>query len=79
MNKCDPGVCGCGSTPNDDADNDGDGFLNCVDQCAGADDAVFAPGCKTAIPTVSAWGLVILALLLLAAGKVYFGRRNATA
>jgi hypothetical protein len=79
VNKCAPGVCGCGSSHDDGKDNDGDGFLNCVDQCAGADDAVFAPGCKGAIPTVSEWGLVILALLLLAAGKVYFGRRSATA
>ncbi|MEK6797757.1 MAG: IPTL-CTERM sorting domain-containing protein [Planctomycetota bacterium] len=29
-----------------------------------------------AIPTVSEWGLVVLALLLLAGGKVYFGRRQ---
>ena len=78
-NKITPGVCGCNSTPQDDADDDGDGFLNCVDQCAGADDAVFAPGCVGAIPTVSEWGLVVMALLLLVAGKVYFGRRSATA
>ncbi len=77
--KCDPGICGCNAAPGDRDDNDGDGYLNCVDQCPGADDAVFAPGCKGAIPTVSEWGLVILALLLLAAGKVYFGRRKATA
>lgn len=32
-----------------------------------------------AIPTVSTWGLLILALLLLVAGKVYFGRRRARA
>jgi len=41
------------------------------------DDAVFAPECVGQIPTVSEWGLVILALLLLVAGKVYFGRRTA--
>lgn len=29
-----------------------------------------------AIPTVSAWGLVVVTLLLLTAGKIYFGRRN---
>lgn len=28
------------------------------------------------VPTVSSWGLAILTLLLLAAGKVYFGRRR---
>jgi hypothetical protein len=30
----------------------------------------------TPIPTVSEWGLVIMALLLLVGGKVYFGRRQ---
>jgi hypothetical protein len=76
-NKCAPGVCGCGVP--DVGDDDGDGFLNCVDECAGVDDAVFAPGCVGAIPTVSEWGIAVLALLLLAAGKVYFGRRTAVA
>ena len=36
---------------------------------------VCAPACNGAIPTVSQWGLLILALTLLVAGKVYFGRR----
>ena len=31
------------------------------------------------IPTVSEWGLVLMALLLLAGAKVYFGRRSAIA
>lgn len=66
--------CGCDSTPYDNEDDDGDGFENCFDTCAGVDDAEFGP-CDEAIPTVSEWGLVILALLLLAAGKVYFSRR----
>ena len=44
-----------------------------VDLCPGVDDAVFAPDCREAIPTVSAWGLVILALLLFTAGKIYLG------
>jgi len=36
--------------------------------------------CKPApIPTVSEWGMVALALLLLIGAKVYFGRRQATA
>ena len=74
----DPGACvldpycGC---PADPYDWDGDGWPNCEDQCPGIDDKIFAPGCKDAIPTVSEWGLMILALLLLVAGKVYFGRR----
>lgn len=66
--------CGCDSTSYDNLDDDGDGFPNCDDTCAGVDDAVFGP-CDEPIPTVSEWGLVVLALLLLAAGKVYFGRR----
>ena len=73
-----PGVCGCGY---EDVDTDGDGYEDCIDCAPGVDDDVYCPGCEwpdcgTAIPTVSEWGLVILALLLLAAGKVYFGRRQ---
>ena len=71
--KCAPGICGCDRL--DEGDADGDGVLDCVDECPGVNDAIFAPGCQGAIPTVSEWGLVILALLLLVAGKVYFGRR----
>jgi len=55
-------------------DVDGDGVVNCTDQCPGVDDAVFAPECEGAIPTVSAWGLVIMALLLLAGMKIGFTR-----
>ncbi len=33
--------------------------------------------CVQPVPTVSAWGLMILALLLLVTGKVYFGRHRA--
>ncbi|MHC4698369.1 MAG: IPTL-CTERM sorting domain-containing protein [Planctomycetota bacterium] len=42
---------------------------------------MFGPGegratsCVGTIPTVSEWGLAILALFLLVGGKVYFGRR----
>ena len=74
-NKIAPGICGCGVS--DTADGDGDGVPDCIDKCPGVDDAVFAPECVGQIPTVSEWGLVILALLLLVAGKVYFGRRTA--
>lgn len=76
-NKVDPGVCGCGVA--ETGDSDGDGVSDCVDQCPGVDDAVFAPGCQGAIPTVSEWGMVVLALLLLAGAKVYFGRRTVQA
>lgn len=58
-------------------DSDGDGIDDLCDQCPGVDDAVFAPGCVGAIPTTSQWGLVVLAMLLLIGGKLYFGRRTA--
>lgn len=71
--KTDPGICGCGVS--DGADSDGDGVLDCVDLCPGLDDGLFAPGCADAIPTVSEWGVLILALLLLVGAKLYFGNR----
>jgi hypothetical protein len=78
--KC--GECGCDCTIENgcmcgfdiECDTDEDGVPDCVDQCPGANNAVYAPGCEGAIPTMSQWGLVILALLLLAAGKISFGR-----
>ncbi|MHC4695892.1 MAG: right-handed parallel beta-helix repeat-containing protein [Planctomycetota bacterium] len=73
--KVEPGICGCGIP--DVGDDDADGVLDCVDQCPNADDAVFAPGCVDAIPTVSAWGLVVLVLLLLVGHKIHFRRRTA--
>lgn len=33
--------------------------------------------CDVDIPTVSEWGLIIMAVLLLAGAKIYFGRRRA--
>lgn len=74
-NKFDPGICGCGVP--DEGDEDEDGVLDCVDECPGVDDNLFAPGCIGAIPTISEWGLVILGLLLLVGAKVYFGRKPA--
>ncbi len=44
----------------------------CPVGCSGTNDN----DCDTAIPTMGEWGLAILALLLLVAGKVYFGRRD---
>lgn len=76
-NKTQPGICGCGV--DDAADSDGDGVPDCTDECPGADDALFAPECQDAIPTVSEWGLVVLALLLLTAGKLFFGVRRRAA
>ena len=70
--KTQPGVCGCGVP---DTDDDGDSTPDCHDLCPGVDDAIFGPQCANAIPTVSTWGLIVLALLLLTAGKVFFARR----
>jgi len=63
-----PGICGCGV--DDNADADGDTIPDCLDQCPGADDAVFAPECIGAIPTISGWGAIVLCLLLLVGGKL---------
>jgi hypothetical protein len=73
-NKTDPGICGCNL--DDDADSDGDSVADCIDQCPGVNDGIFAPSCVDAIPTVSAWGLAILTMLLLAGAKIHFGRRR---
>ena len=71
-NKDSPGACGCGVA--ETGDSDADGVFDCVDLCPGVDDSGFAPGCAGAIPTMSQWGITCLALLLLVAGKIYFGR-----
>jgi len=52
-------------------DADGDSVDDLCDACPGVDDAIFAPGCAGAIPTVSEWGLAILTLALLTLGKVF--------
>ncbi len=72
--KIEPGICGCGE--DDSLDADGDGVPDCIDQCPGVDDAIFAPECITAIPTVSEWGLVVMTLLLLTGIKIKFGGRR---
>lgn len=68
--KLQPGQCGCGEA---ETDSDNDSIANCNDLCPDIDDTVFAPQCAMAIPTMSAWGLLILTQLLLAAAKVRFG------
>ena len=74
--KVDPGTCGCGVA--DMGDEDGDGVLDCLDQCRGADDAIFAPECAVAIPAMTEWGLVILALLMLTVAKAASYSRRST-
>ncbi len=80
-NKTLPGTCGCGVS---DGDTDGDGVADCNDVCPGGDDTVDNNGNGTpddcdagnTIPTVSTWGMIVMAMLLLTAGKLYFGRRE---
>jgi len=60
----------------DTLDTDGDGVRDCQDVCPGADDAVFAPECTVAIPTTTAWGAVVLTLLLLTIAKLEALRRQ---
>ena len=73
-----------GGTPGPDGANcegdvDADGIVDACDRCPGVDDAVFASECEGAIPTTSQWGVVVLALLLLAGGKIYFNGRRLNA
>ncbi len=84
--KTEPGQCGCGEGPmcgfNVECNEDADGVSDCIDACPFGEwdpemDGI--EGCDDAIPTMSQWGLVVMALLLLVAGKVYFGRRTARA
>ena len=72
-NKIEPGTCGC--VQDGAADSDDDGVPDCEHLCHGADDAVLGD-CTGAIPTVSVWGLLILALLLLVGSKVVFGKQS---
>jgi hypothetical protein len=73
-NKIAPGECGCGTA--ETGEIDGDGVADCNDMCQGIDDAVFAPCEPGTIPTVSERGLLIMTLLLLVVGKVFFGIRS---
>ncbi|MCH8243301.1 MAG: IPTL-CTERM sorting domain-containing protein [Planctomycetes bacterium] len=57
-------------------DEDGDGLVDPCDRCPGINDAIFLPECEGAIPTVSSWGVLVLALLLSVAAKIMFGRRR---
>ncbi len=75
--KVSPGPCGCG-TP--DTDTDLDTIPDCNDRCPGEDDlldenANGQPDCleDIQIPTLSTWGVVIMAVLLLAVGRRVFG------
>ncbi len=81
------GCCASGCNANDDSDCDpvcGNGVRETGEECddGNADEE---DGCTSAcmssqpVPAVSQWGLVVLALMLLVAGKVYFGRREALA
>ena len=60
------------------ADFNGDTIADCFDQCPGLDDTIDTdhngvPDCFERIPAVSTWGVIVLALLLLTAGKIAFG------
>ncbi len=74
------GICGCGLA--DVGDDDGDEWLNCVDQCPGEDDSVDVNGngvadcLEPAIPTVSEWGVILMTLLLVVAGMVVLSQRR---
>ena len=64
-------------------DSDGDTVDDQCDVCPGEDDLADMDrnGIQDCldpdfIPTVSTWGLVVLALLLLTVAKIYFGRRR---
>ena len=69
------GPCGCENS--ELLDSDVDGVDDCADQCPGLDDALYAPGCGTAIPAASTWGIAVLILTLLAGAKVRTVRPSA--
>lgn len=55
----------------DGLDSDGDGSPDTCDVCPGLDDSLYAPECVGPVPTVSTWGLGVLTMLLLIAGKLF--------
>jgi len=59
----------------------GDYYLDAASCCVGAgeggvDIGAFGVGCGEEIPTLSEWGMILLALLLLTAGTVAVIRRR---
>ncbi len=74
-NKLTPGICGCGQTQTEQGI---DNLIAGCSNCKSIADAM-AGNCPQTIPTVSEWGLVVLSLLLLVCGKLYFGRRPTNA
>jgi hypothetical protein len=85
-NACDDGnpctlndVCGGGSCAG--TLNTCDDGVDCTaDSCNTADGTCShdQSGCFTPIPTVSQWGIAVMALLLLIGAKIYFTRRQST-
>jgi len=83
---CSAGIDGLGPLCDQDPDNDGpdadgDGVCDASDLCPTADDRIDndqngVPDCTEPIPTVSQWGVIVLALMLLSAQKISFGRRR---
>lgn len=78
------GCCapGCNAVNDDDCTAVcGNDVAEGTEECDGTD-AVACPGecqgdctCPAPIPTVSEWGVVVMVLVLLVGGRVYFGRR----
>ena len=65
---CDPEIGGCVSPGSPCSGGD---------VCCEDDDSCTLEGCdEVIIPTVSQWGILVLTLLLLTIGKVFFGRRR---
>lgn len=81
-----PGDCNDNGVPDEtEPDTDGDNIIDECDNCpddanadqADADGDGTGDACEPDfVPTVSAWGLLITALLLLAVAKARFGRQN---
>jgi hypothetical protein len=76
VETCNPsnGACIPGTPVNCD-----DGVACTVDTCVEPGGTCVNDDSDCAIPTVSEWGLVVLALMLLIGAKVYFGRRQVIA